>query len=276
VTTRTPTPPAADAVPAAAALGLLGTAVLLLVAAAPVVYPLGLAGVALAQLVFFGAPPLLLARVARDSARAPLGLVRPPAAAVAGALLVGATFWYLQLSFVVPLSQRLVGGDDDLRRLGELLAPGGALWAQLLALALMPAVCEELLVRGAVARALRPRLGLLGAIAVSALLFGAMHLSPARFFPQVAFGAVLAYAALISGSVVTAIVMHLTNNALAILLATGRLEGLAASLEANPVPWLTIAAAGSAAGLALLWSSRPKNPTVTGISRKGRHNLVDS
>lgn len=94
----------------------------------------------------------------------------------------------------------------------ELHAWGG--WPGLLLLAaLLPGVVEEVLFRGVVLHGLRRNLSSGAAIVVCALLFAALHLSPWRFLPQFAFGCLLGWLALRSGSVWPAAIAHAAHNA---------------------------------------------------------------
>ncbi len=124
---------------------------------------------------------------------------------------------------------------------------------KLLVLAAVPAVCEELLVRGAIARGLRPRLGMLGAALLSSLYFAALHGSLARLPITFALGMVLALVTLRSGSVVPAMVIHAGNNAAAVLLTQPALAGAAHLLGEQAALFLPAAAIASGIGLWLVW-----------------------
>jgi membrane protease YdiL (CAAX protease family) len=241
--------------PVGEALGLFLLAAVLLVLASALTPALGVAGILIAQLLAIGGVPAVAAWL-RHGARAPaaLGLRRPRPRALAGAAAVGLSFWYINLWLTVPLSENL-GGEDDLARL-EALVAGTPLWLVLLAMAVVPAICEELLVRGLVTRSLAPRLGRAWAIAASAALFALLHASPARLLPTACFGVLLAHATLATGSVVPAMVMHALNNAMALLLATDTWPGLAAGMAAHPVVFLIGALTICVIGMVLLHSAQ--------------------
>jgi membrane protease YdiL (CAAX protease family) len=93
----------------------------------------------------------------------------------------GATLWLASLGlFEVQYSLWAPppGYLEAFRRLHEALRPSGPVDAlvSLLAIAIAPAVCEELLFRGLVLPAFLRPLGTWGAACVSALLFGVIHL----------------------------------------------------------------------------------------------------
>lgn len=233
------------------ALGLFVFVVAALLVANQPLVRLGLAGIVLAQVLAFGGIPALAAWV-RFGAAAPaaLGLHRPGLRALAGAACIGASFWYISLSLVVPLTDHL-GGKDDLAHLETMVAET-PLWLVLVGMAVLPAICEELLMRGLVARALAENLGRIGAVLVSAGLFALLHASPTRFLPMVCFGVILAHATLVTGSVVPSMVIHAINNVVALLLTAERWPDLTAVMEANPVVFLAGAAVACTAGVALL------------------------
>jgi membrane protease YdiL (CAAX protease family) len=98
--------------------------------------------------------------------------------------------------------------------------------ALLVAFALVPAFCEEILFRGflqaGLARAIdRPA----GVVAASALVFALFHLDPWRFTGIFGLGLFLAWLRLVTGSLLPPMTAHAASNVLAITLkATGRLD----------------------------------------------------
>jgi membrane protease YdiL (CAAX protease family) len=212
----------------------------------------GLPTLAIAQVAGLAAPTIAWA-VYRGDAIARLGLGAPPARAVIGALLVGATFWYVNERIAEPIVRAL--GDRELARLeGELTGPPLAL--QLAVVALLPALCEELLTRGVLARALRPALGRVLAVVVSAALFAALHMSLVRLAPTFLLGAVLAAITLAADSVWPAVLAHATNNAIAIVIASGSAPSAAAWIGAHPWIALSVASTTSLAGIVIALAPR--------------------
>ncbi|KAG2424438.1 hypothetical protein HXX76_014491 [Chlamydomonas incerta] len=113
---------------------------------------------------------------------------------------------------------------------GELLQRPGDVgqWALvLLTSALSPAVAEELLYRGLLLTCLQQRLGGVDAVAVSAALFAAAHLSIPQFFAFTLLGFATGALALRSGSVLPAVAAHAAYN------ATGIAVGVAVALAAG-------------------------------------------
>ena len=198
----------------------------------------GLPGAAAAQWLLMAAPLLAAVGARGGDLSGALGLRAPSRRALVGAVCIGLSAWYA-LSLVAAVQERLAPMPAPLRvELEKLVLPEGQIGAgAFLALALTPGVCEELLCRGVVARSLRARLGAGGAVAISALLFAALHLSPYRFVPQALLGASLGAITLAGDSVVPAMIVHALSNAMVLgaSVAERRLGVAEARWLASPV-----------------------------------------
>jgi sodium transport system permease protein len=93
-----------------------------------------------------------------------------------------------------------------------IIGPETPLFNQLLALAVLPAICEELMFRGFILSGLAQRLGVRRAIIVSSILFAFAHLSAFQFLPTLILGLILAMLATRSGSLLPGMVFHLIHN----------------------------------------------------------------
>lgn len=89
----------------------------------------------------------------------------------------------------------------------------------LLLVSILPGVCEELLFRGFLLHGLRKKLSTASAIILVGILFGAFHLDPYRFFPVTLLGILFGYMVVRTGSILTGMVAHSTNNAIAMLIS---------------------------------------------------------
>jgi membrane protease YdiL (CAAX protease family) len=212
----------------------------------------GLAGLALAQIGGLAGVAIAHA-LARGDAAARLGLAPPPARAIVGAILVGASLWYVNLSLAAPIARALQ--SDEVARLERTLATP-PLGVRLLVVAALPAICEELLCRGVLARALQPALGRALAVIVSALLFAALHLSLVRLVPTFVLGAALGAITLAARSVWPAMLAHFVNNAITIALAGGELAPLGRAIDAHPTTSLVVASLASILGLVIALAPR--------------------
>ena len=87
----------------------------------------------------------------------------------------------------------------------------------LFVVALMPAICEEMMFRGFIFSAFRKKYKITAAILLVAVLFGVYHMSVVRFFTTALLGAALAITVYYSGSIFPAMLMHFCNNGVAVL-----------------------------------------------------------
>ncbi|HZT82943.1 MAG TPA: CPBP family intramembrane glutamic endopeptidase, partial [Gemmataceae bacterium] len=116
-----------------------------------------------------------------------------------------------------------------------------AWWQYLLALAVLPAVCEELAFRGLILAGLRQRFRPWTAILLSSLLFALYHMNVFQLLPAFAFGVVLGLLAVRSGSVLPGMLLHLLHNGL--LVGLMLLQSLGHAGKVPAVEWLRPAAA---------------------------------
>jgi sodium transport system permease protein len=224
---------------------------------------LGETGIPLAQLLLIALPVLVFIAVGRHDPRRSLALRAAPPRAygaavliVLGAIPIGWTIAWLQ-SFVISLPV------EYLQALGELVTATDArrlLWLFLI-VALVPAVCEELLFRGALMQGLARSDSMPRAVLLSALVFGAFHLSfetAIRFLPTFFLGAVLGYVVWHTRSLFTGMLMHLVNNAAVVALVSSPMLRERFSDPSGQPPWVLVAAAPLVlwAGLRLL----PRRP----------------
>lgn len=161
-------------------------------------------------------------------------------AAVAGALLLGGGLFVIGAA--VALAAGRTGLSTEARAFAEQLVGlirGGPAWAAVLILAVMPAVCEELLFRGWALSAFagpRPsRRRALIAVVGQAAAFAAFHLLPERMPQTFAMGLLLGWLVLATGSILPALVAHAAHNAAPVLLVA---TASAADLSAvDPTTW---------------------------------------
>ena len=96
----------------------------------------------------------------------------------------------------------------------------GDLFFNLLVIAIIPAIGEELLFRGYLQQKMTQWLGKPHvAIIITAILFSAIHMQFQGFLPRFALGLVLGYLFYWSGSLWLPIIAHLLNNAMAVTFA---------------------------------------------------------
>lgn len=187
---------------------------------------------------------VLVAHPARPLAALGLRGARPRFFLAAAA--IGATAWYVNTRLVA-----LLPLPEHATRALEALVEQPSFAGALAMFALVPAICEEILFRGVLARALGHRLPITAAAAISAATFSAYHLSPVQALPTLTLGFVLAVVAIRADSVLPTIVAHAINNAIAIALSRGELAPLGDWLGHHPTLALAGCAAATAGGLAV-------------------------
>lgn len=82
----------------------------------------------------------------------------------------------------------------------------------------LPAFCEEIVFRGAVAGALENNKNKLASLAIAGALFSVFHMNPAQTVHQFVLGAFLALLLFRSGSVWTCVIVHFVNNLFVVVL----------------------------------------------------------
>ena len=162
------------------------------------------------------------------------------------AIAIGATAWFVNFWIV-----SLLPLPSHEAQVLEALVERPSLAVAIALFAVVPALCEEILFRGVLARALGGRLSLAGAAAVSALVFAAYHLSIVQALPTLTLGFVLAVIAIRADSVLPTIVAHALNNTMAIAISRGELPVIAAWLAGHPALALAGCATTTALGLAI-------------------------
>ncbi len=211
----------------------------------------------IAELLALAGVPVLLVRL-HGGGRADLGLVAPPLLGVVGAVVAGAGIWLVAHRLAAPVAHATHAGPT-LRAISRDLLAGDVV-VVLVARALVPAVCEELLHRGLLLGALSPRLGRGLAIVVVAALFAVMHQEPARMVASGLVGLVAGALATWSRSVGPAIVVHLVNNTIVLGLGL-RLwpSGFGEAVGRHPDPALAVAFGLVGIGLLLAWIGRQRS-----------------
>lgn len=125
--------------------------------------------------------------------------------------------WHLG-SLEEPMRQMSQKSETLTQQLLSLTAPGDLL-LQLLVVALIPAVCEELFFRGGIQQILQRWFGNVHvAIVVTALVFSLSHGDLYGAVPRFVLGLLLGYFFAFSGSIVVNICAHFFNNAMVVVL----------------------------------------------------------
>jgi uncharacterized protein len=110
----------------------------------------------------------------------------------------------------VQLEQQQILSYLDLRGVGFLLT--------LVGVAVVAPIAEEIVFRGFLYGGLRQRIGVIGAMLVSASFFTALHMSLDLFIPIFVLGIFLAWLYEYTGSLYPGILLHAANNAISVVL----------------------------------------------------------
>lgn len=222
-----------------------------------------LPGLLITEWLMLLVPVLLILWYGKIQFRSALSLNRLPWWGFLGSLAIGffSIVLVIQLSFwfskVLPMPKEMQ------EALSGLMKSDGSVPQLLLLLfvaAVSPAICEEVLFRGAILSGVRERMGAWPAVILVGLLFGLFHLDPFRIPPIAVLGMVLTYLTVRTGSIYAAMLVHLMNNAFAILMQTDFMPAFVGKVlqldtfEANglPVPVLIVALVGFLSSVALL------------------------
>ncbi len=206
-------------------------------------------GVVCVQLAVHTGGALAFTRWLRQPFAEMLRLAPPLPIAFAAAALIGLGAW-LGLSLpVLWLQDALLSGQAEAAESlkSSLGIDGVALPLLILSLAIVPALGEELVFRGAILGLLEKRWTPTSALIGQAVLFGLMHGSVFRFLPTALLGLVLGHLAKKTGSVWPGVLAHAMTNAIALSLdrlAPAMVERHLATPSALALAGLAILAAG--------------------------------
>lgn len=139
----------------------------------------------------------------------------------------------------------------------------GGMLLNLLIIALIPAVGEELTFRGVLQQSLTRRMNPHVAIFLSAAIFSFIHFQFYGFLPRLFLGLLMGYMFYITGSLWTSILMHFVNNGSVVVLYyldnKGILDTDVEHFGALESPWLKGLSAVVTVGL-IVWSWREGRP----------------
>ena len=180
-----------------------------------------LPGVALTQWLLILLPTVLLLWYTRIDLRRALLLRRPTWGQAGGAVLAGLGWLVISIQVGILQQDILPVPDDIAETFAGIFALGDTLPGLLVllgAVALSPAICEEVLFRGALFTGLRSSMRPLAAVLVVGLLFGIFHLTIYKLVPTGLTGAFLCLIAWRTRSLWPGVLVHGLVNGTAILI----------------------------------------------------------
>ena len=211
---------------------------------------------AMTVFLFVGLPWLFL-RYQRIGLRDGLRLVSPRWNYIVAAVLLGVATWPWVFELIVLMQSWGIRGIDFSRieDVDKLLAGWKSvpLWATLLALGVVPGICEECFFRGYLFNGLRQHFNAAGTIATSAVAFGLFHVilaggaAPERLLPSTLMGVLLGWVAWQSQSIIPSIILHAVHNCSLLLIVNSRdllAQWSLGQAEQSHLPWVWLAACG--------------------------------
>ena len=200
-------------------------------------------GQGISSALIFIAPPLILYAFTRKQPMREIGFRKPNSAWM---LLIGVTLMFVSLpltnlfgdwnekmnfgSAFESLEAMLKQMEDAAGDLTERMLQVDTVWGllvNLLVIALIPAIGEELTFRGMLQQALhRGCKNAHVAVFLSAFIFSFIHFQFYGFLPRLFLGLILGYLFYYSGSLWTSILMHFVNNGAAVVVAYLEHKGL--------------------------------------------------
>ena len=189
-------------------------------------------GQGISSALMFIAPPIILYAFTRTEPMRQIGFRKPAHGwmVLIGILLMFVSLpltnilgtWNEKVNFGEFLETFLKMMEDAAGDLTQRMLEVDTIWGllgNLLVIALIPAIGEELTFRGVVQQALTRRCNPHVAIWLSAFIFSFIHFQFYGFLPRMFLGLILGYLFYYSGSLWTSILMHFINNGTAVVVA---------------------------------------------------------
>ena len=173
----------------------------------------------LSQILFLVVPPLLLAVIKKYDIKETFRLKAPKPLEVLLMLVISPVMVIAGFcaGFIALLAVKGVFGKVYIAGdITDIMSKN--IYYSLLLVAVLPAVCEELLFRGMIQRGLE-RIGAGWSIFLSGILFGLFHFDFQRLAAQTLIGLLSAYVVYRTGSIFNGMILHFSNNGLLTLLA---------------------------------------------------------
>lgn len=158
-------------------------------------------------------------------------------------IVASPTVWFLAyLNMQIPLPEALVEIERQQTELIEgFLTSDFNIALALFHVAMVPAICEEILYRGFVLNLLRRTKAIWTTILITGIIFGFYHLRLSQVIPLSVIGIFLGWITIKSGSLIPAMIAHFVNNAFSVILVRVMPESPLASVEPEMPPiWLVL------------------------------------
>lgn len=168
--------------------------------------------------IFIGGLPILACIYIKGNKKEIFGLRMPSARQILASVLLYLGIGSLSLLISNLLAMVFPSQNDTLSEEYMTILNGLPFGVGLLLIALVPAVCEEILFRGYLYTAFRSKMKFVNAMLVVSLLFGISHMSLIKLIPTAILGCGLFYLREKTDSLVTGSILHFLNNAVAVFI----------------------------------------------------------
>ena len=215
-------------------------------------------GVIVQQLMILGVPLFVVWYMKSDYKKL-FCLQKPKKGTVLGGICLYVGTFCLEMALTGILTKLLPASAENVTASFEVLMEQPTVLI-VLVMALMPAVGEEIFFRGFLYGGLKHKYNVKWAILISAIIFGAFHMSLVKLIPTAMLGACFAYIVYKSGSIYIGMTLHFVNNAFLMLQMKepdifGKILPVLMKEEftlADMAGFLTVGAVGMAAGMFLM------------------------
>ena len=173
------------------------------------------AGTIVNQVIIF-AVPVLVTWYMKSNQKELFSFKKPKKGTIPGSIVLYLGTYCLEMAIAGILIKAFPASAENVSMSFEQLAKQPVI-LMLIVMALMPAIGEEICFRGFLYGGLKNKYGVKWAVVLSAIVFGAFHMSLVKLLPTAMLGACLAYIVSVSGSIYIGMVLHFVNNAFSML-----------------------------------------------------------
>jgi membrane protease YdiL (CAAX protease family) len=154
------------------------------------------------------------------------------------------TQWLADVNRQLPLPETVrLMEQSQLELIRSVLESNMGLIPNVAMLALVPGICEEVLFRGYAQRQFERAAGPVGGILLAGVLFGLYHLRPSQMLPLTVLGLYMAYLVWRTGSLLSAMAVHVAHNGLAVVgarYAESHPDYNLQAIENATIPWYAV------------------------------------
>lgn len=143
----------------------------------------------------------------------------------------------------------------------------------LLIVAVMPAICEEMLHRGFIQHTLHSQ-GKWQRVLVMGLVFGVFHLDPYRFLPTALLGMAFTFVMIETKNIVVPMMMHFVNNALSVFFSFGGSEATVLTQDQILISIGTFLIFAAATPFLLVWGTKLLRRPGSKVMTKSRLGIA--